>query len=152
MWPGAGTGFFLVDQCHHGLDLVLENVESLTHFAWSLRQALNDQGYPELDHVELFGPARDPDNHSRNFVLCPGKAYDRSPRGTGTSAKLACLYADGKLNSGEVWRQESFIGSVFEGTVEVDGDQIIPTIKGTAHIISEATLLLDDRDPFCHGI
>ena len=86
---------------------------------------------------------RPPGLHSRNFVLCPGKAYDRSPCGTGTSAKLACLYADGKLQEGEVWRQESIIGSVFEGTIERSGELLIPTIKGKAWINAEATLLLD---------
>jgi 4-hydroxyproline epimerase len=88
----------------------------------------------------------DPRNHSRNFVLCPGKAYDRSPCGTGTSAKLACLVADGKLRPGETWRQESILGSVFEGSVRMEGGKIIPRIRGSAHITAEATLLIDPDD------
>jgi len=85
-------------------------------------------------------------------VLCPGKAYDRSPCGTGTSAKLACLYADGKLRPGQVWRQESIVGSVFEGTVSIVDDRIIPEITGSAYVNAEADLILDERDPFCYGI
>jgi 4-hydroxyproline epimerase len=113
---------------------------------------VNAQGYPEVDHVELFGPPQLPGGHSRNFVLCPGKAYDRSPCGTGTSAKLACLAADEKLVEGGIWVQESVIGSTFRGSFRRDGDKIIPTITGTAFVNAEATLLLDDSDPFCWGI
>lgn len=112
----SGNWFFLA--ASHGMDLSIDYVDALTDAAWRIRQAVNGQGFPEVDHVELFGPPADPANHSRNFVLCPGKAYDRSPCGTGTSAKLACLAADGKLAPGEEWRQESIIGSVFSGTVE----------------------------------
>jgi len=85
-------------------------------------------------------------------VLCPGNAYDRSPCGTGTSAKIACLAADGKLAPGAVWRQASVIGSVFEASYAMDGDQVIPTLRGRAHISAEATLLIDDNDPFGWGI
>ena len=146
----SGNWFFLVGG--HGQSLALENVEALTGFTWRIRQAVNAQGYPEVDHIELFGPPQAPENDSRNFVLCPGKAYDRSPCGTGTSAKLACLYADGKLLPGQQWRQESILGSVFTGSVEVQGDQIIPTVTGRAWVTAEATLLLDESDPFQHGI
>ncbi len=146
----SGNWFFLV--ANHGLDLTLANVDALTDASWRIRNAINSQGFPEVDHVELFGPPADPANHSRNFVLCPGKAYDRSPCGTGTSAKLACLHADGKLPEGQIWRQESIIGSVFSGTVEQDGDSLIPTITGRAWVNAEATLLLDDSDPFRDGI
>jgi 4-hydroxyproline epimerase len=146
----GGNWFFLVEQ--HGFELSLKNVEQLTDFTWRVRQAVNAQGYPEVDHVELFGPPQLPGGHSRNFVLCPGKAYDRSPCGTGTSAKLACLEADGKLKEGEPWVQESVIGSSFTGRYRRDGDKIIPTITGTAFVNSEATLLLDEKDPFCWGI
>jgi 4-hydroxyproline epimerase len=100
----------------------------------------------------LYGPAQSPENHSRNFVLCPGGAYDRSPCGTGTSAKLACLYADGKLKEGEVYRQESIIGSVFEGSVRIVDGQIIPRIVGSAYVTGEALLILDPADPFRLGI
>jgi len=122
-----------------------------------LRQALVQHGITgangeEIDHIELLGPPRDPTADSRNFVLCPGKAYDRSPCGTGTSAKLACLVADGKLREGQVWRQESIVGSMFEATARVEGDRIVPRITGSAFVTAEATLLLDPKDPFCTGL
>jgi 4-hydroxyproline epimerase len=104
----------------------------------------------EIDHIELFGPSDIAD--SRNFVLCPGLEYDRSPCGTGTSAKLACLYADGRLAPGEEWRQESIIGSVLEGRFAVDGDKVIPTITGTAFVTAEVELVFDPADPFRGGI
>jgi 4-hydroxyproline epimerase len=93
-----------------------------------------------------------PGAHSRNFVLCPGKAYDRSPCGTGTSAKIACLAADGKLDPGEIWRQESIIGSLFEGSYRLDAGAVRPTIRGSAYVNAEATLILDPADPFAVGI
>jgi 4-hydroxyproline epimerase len=146
----GGNWFFLVSD--HGLDLTLPNIPQLTRAALSMRDAIHAAGYPEVDHVELFGPAQDPANHSRNFVLCPGGEYDRSPCGTGTSAKLACLAADGKLAPGQTWRQESIIGSAFEGTYEQGGDTITPIITGRAFITAETTLLFDPEDPFVHGI
>lgn len=146
----GGNWFFLVEK--HRLALELANVEALTDYCWRVRQALNAQGFPKVDHVELFAPSPVPGVHSRNFVLCPGKAYDRSPCGTGTSAKLACLAADGKLADGAVWVQESIIGSVFRGRYCREGVKIIPTITGSAHVDAEATLLLDDTDPFQWGI
>jgi 4-hydroxyproline epimerase len=146
----GGNWFFLVEE--HGFELTLNNVEQLTDTTWRIRQAINAQGYPEVDHIELFGPPQDAANHSRNFVLCPGKAYDRSPCGTGTSAKLACLVADGKLKPGDVWRQESIIGSVFEGSVELINDEIFPTVTGRAWVTCTGTLVLDNSDPFRFGI
>jgi 4-hydroxyproline epimerase len=151
----GGNWFFLVSD--HGQELNLRNVEHLTEFTWRIRRSLERQGVTgrddgQIDHIDLFGPPRDPSNHSRNFVLCPGGAYDRSPCGTGTSAKLACLFADGKIKEGDLWRQESIIGSVFEGSVRCDGDRIIPRITGSAYITAEAILLLDPDDPFCMGI
>jgi 4-hydroxyproline epimerase len=151
----GGNWFFLVGEHHEELELA--NVERLTDVTWRILQALRRQGITgaegaEIDHVELFGPSRDPKNHSRNFVMCPGRAYDRSPCGTGTSAKVACLYADGKLKPGAIWRQESILGSVFEGTVRVEGDKIIPRITGTGYVQAEATLILDPDDPFRTGI
>jgi 4-hydroxyproline epimerase len=151
----GGNWFFLVGE--HGQELELSNVERLTDFTWRVRQALPRHGVTgaggqEIDHIELFGPPRHSGNHSRNFVLCPGKAYDRSPCGTGTSAKLACLVADGKLKPGQAWRQESIVGSVFEGTVRLDGDRIIPRVTGSAYVTAEATLILDANDPFRMGI
>ena len=146
----GGNWFYLVQKSD--CDLRLANVDALTDFCWRVRQAVNAQGFPEVDHIELFGPPTVPGAHSRNFVLCPGKAYDRSPCGTGTSAKLACLAADGKLAEGETWVQESIIGSTFTGTFRRHGDKVLPTITGTAFVNAESTLLLDDQDPFCWGI
>ena len=145
----GGNWFYLVED--HGQELTLTNVEKLTDFTWRIRQAINEQ-FPEIDHVELFGQAKDAKASSRNFVLCPGKAYDRSPCGTGTSAKLACLAADGKLREGEPWVQESIVGSNFTGSYTRRGEEIIPKITGSAFVNSEATLLLDERDPFCWGL
>jgi len=151
----GGNWFFLIND--HGQRLTLDDLEALTDFTWSVRQALTSTGVTgadgqEIDHIELFAPSPRDGVDSRNFVLCPGKAYDRSPCGTGTSAKLACLYTDGKLREGQVWRQESIIGSIFEGTVTVSNNEIRPTIKGSAFITAEADLILDKRDPFCVGI
>jgi proline racemase len=147
----GGNWFFLAEEKQMPLNLT--NVEPLTELSWRIRQAVNAQGYPEVDHVELIG--KTPTARSRNFVLCPGKAYDRSPCGTGTSAKLACLAADGVLAEGEEWTQESILGSVFTGQFRwIDRSQgtIAPTITGTAYVTAEAKLLLDPKDPFCWGI
>src|SRR3954454_13480474 len=151
----GGNWFFLVHD--HGETLDLANVERLTDVTWRIRQALTAQGITgtggaEIDHVELFGPSTVPGADSRNFVLCPGKAYDRSPCGTGTSAKLACLVADGKLAEGQVWRQESIIGSVFEGSAKVEGGKVRPRIRGSAYVTAEATLIVNPEDPFALGI
>jgi 4-hydroxyproline epimerase len=151
----GGNWFFLVGE--HGQELELANVERLTDFTWRIRQALARQGVTgadgqEIDHIELFGPPRDSRADSRNFVLCPGKAYDRSPCGTGTSAKIACLLAAGKLREGEVWRQESIVGSVFEAWGRMEGNRVLPRIRGSAYVTAEATLVLDPNDPFRTGI
>jgi 4-hydroxyproline epimerase len=151
----GGNWFFLVQE--HGEDLSVANVERLTEVTWRIRQRLREQGITgaaggEIDHIELFGPPSIPGADSKNFVLCPGKAYDRSPCGTGTSAKLACLSADGKLREGEVWRQESIIGSVFEGSVRIVEGRLKPRIRGTAYVNAESTLLIDPNDPFAMGI
>ncbi|HUJ13132.1 MAG TPA: proline racemase family protein [Thermoanaerobaculia bacterium] len=152
----GGNWFFLVSEPRNDLDLA--NAGRLTELTWSIRQALERQGIggangAVIDHVELFGPPKRADADSRNFVLCPGKAYDRSPCGTGTSAKLACLFADGKLRAGQVWRQESIVGSLFEGSVEpLEGGAVRPTIRGFAYVNAESTLVVNDRDPFAWGI
>lgn len=151
----GGNWFFLVGE--HGMDLSLKNVDVLTSFTWAIRLALREQGITgdgnrEIDHIELFGPSQVAGVNSRNFVLCPGKAYDRSPCGTGTSAKLACLYADGKLREGETWKQESVVGSVFDGSVKVRDGKIYPSVTGFAFVNAEAELVLDPRDPLCMGI
>ena len=149
----GGNWFFLVHD--HGMDVDMTNLEALTDFAWRVREQLTANGVTgangaEIDHVELF--ASTPEADSKSFVLCPGKAYDRSPCGTGTSAKLACLYDDGKLKIGQTWKQQSVVGSIFEGSVQLDGDKIIPTITGEAWVMSEGTILVDERDPFANGI
>jgi proline racemase len=149
----GGNWFFLVSE--HSQALNRSNVESLVEFAWRIRQAIHAQGFPQVDHVELVGPPQASGADSRNFVLCPGKAYDRSPCGTGTSAKLACLAADGTLAEGEPWVQESIIGSRFAGHyrwLDRSKGVIVPTLTGMAHVTAESTLLLDERDLFCWGI
>jgi len=149
----GGNWFFLVE--HHGRELCLAKAEELTDYSWRVRQAVNAQGFPEVDHIELSGPGSTPRANSRNFVQCPGKAFDRSPCGTGTSAKLACLAADGKLAEGAAWVQEGIVGSTFTGRFQwlarAEG-KISPLITGTAFVNAEGTLLLDERDPFCWGL
>ena len=151
----GGNWFFLVSDHHE--TLTHSNTSRLTHVAQRIQSALRQQGITgtnnaEIDHIELFGPPLNPNNQSRNFVLCPGGAYDRSPCGTGTSAKIACLASDGKLQPGEVWRQESILGSVFEASFRLQGDLILPRISGKAFITAETTILIDDADPFAWGI
>jgi 4-hydroxyproline epimerase len=149
----GGNWFFLVES--HGQDLSLRNSDVLTDYCWRVRQALNAQGCPDVDHVELFGPPIAAGADSRSFVQCPGKAYDRSPCGTGTSAKLAGLASDGKLAEGAAWVQESILGSTFTGTfrwLDRAAGKIEPTITGTAFVNAEATQLLNDDDPFRYGI
>ena len=149
----GGNWFFLVED--HGIPIDLGHLDKLVDYTSRVRQAVNAQGFPEVDHVELFTHSSAADADSRNYVLCPGQAYDRSPCGTGTSAKLACLAADGKLDEGEPWVQESVIGSRFTGRyrwLDRAKGLIAPTIAGTAHVNAEATLILDPGDPFCWGI
>lgn len=156
----GGNWFFLTED--HGQAVEPERVRELTAYSEAVKAALKQGNITgiygaEIDHIELVAPSPNPTINARNFVLCPGGAYDRSPCGTGTSAKLACLAAEGKLQAGEVWRQESVIGSVFEGVWKsapsVDGyTAILPTIRGRAYVTGEATLLLNPDDPFCWGI
>ena len=148
----GGNWFFLVED--HGRELALPAADMLTDYAWKLRQAINAQGHPDVDHIELFGAPLHAGSDSRSFVLCPGKAYDRSPCGTGTSAKLACLAADGKLAENARWVQESILGSRFEASyrwLDAAAGRIAPTILGEAFVNAESTLVLDDDDPFCWG-
>lgn len=151
----GGNWFFLVED--HPFQLSLAHEEQLTRFTWRLRQALAEHGITgengvEIDHIELFTKAHNPENDSRNFVLCPGKAYDRSPCGTGTSAKMACLVADGKLKPGETWRQEGILDTVFLGRVELDGERVLPFITGSAYVTAESSLIFEAADPFRDGI
>lgn len=159
----GGNWFFLCKDSPYPLNL--KHLTQLTASAQALADALWEQGIRgedggRIDHIEFFGAAVSPDADSRNFVLCPGGAYDRSPCGTGTSAKLACLAADGKLAPGELWIQESVIGSRFEGQYswadEAKSDEakrrIIPRIRGRAYVVSDSRLIADPQDPFAHGI
>jgi 4-hydroxyproline epimerase len=151
----GGNWFFLVEQ--HGLDIRFSNLEALTAYASRVRAALASHGVrgsngAEVDHVELFAPTDPVEGDARNFVLCPGNAYDRSPCGTGTSAKLACLFEDGKLREGEEWRQQGILGSVFRGHVKVQDGRIFPFVRGAAHVTAEGSLLIDPNDPFAWGI
>ncbi|MCC7082035.1 MAG: proline racemase family protein [Burkholderiales bacterium] len=149
----GGNWFFLVAQ--HEQDVTLANVVQLSDFCARIRREINARGFPQVDHVELFGPPLIAGADSRNFVLCPGNAYDRSPCGTGTSAKLACLAADGKLAEGAAWVQESILGSTFTGSyrwLDRAAGKVAPVIRGRAFVNAQATLLLDERDPFCWGV
>ena len=167
----GGNWFFLVREHSFAIakNLKADSVEALTAFTWEIRRALSSSGVTgaagaEIDHIELFSAPHHPANHSRNFVLCPGKAYDRSPCGTGTSAKMACMAAAGTLKPGQPWRQEGILGTVFEGSFAFDedanenggssdnGTKIIPTITGSAHVTAECTLIFDPADPFRLGV
>jgi 4-hydroxyproline epimerase len=155
----GGNWFFLVgsDESVARPEVVPENIAELTRFSVAVAKALREQGITGddgmvVDHVEVFGEPTPGVSDSRSFVLCPGLEYDRSPCGTGVSAKLACLYADGKLKEGDVWRQASILNTVFEGRVEVlDEKRVIPFVSGSAYVNGEATIILQDTDPFKHG-
>jgi len=153
----GGNWFFLID--NQGPEVRPENIEALVNFTWAVRQALEAAGITGddgmcIDHVETFGPPDDPAGaDSRNFVLCPGKAYDRSPCGTGVSAKLACLHADGKLLAGDVWRQAGIVGSIFTGALtELPGGFVLPRVRGRAWVTGESIYRFDPADPFRYGI
>lgn len=154
----GGNWFYLVDSAP--CELELENREALTRYAWAIRCALaaagvTGEGGMEIDHIEISGPPGRPEADSRNFVLCPGKAYDRSPCGTGTSARLACLAAERKLAPGQVWRQQGILGTVFEASYRLENGtlrSIIPRVTGSAFITSENRLILDPKDPFRTGV
>lgn len=149
----GGNWFFLLD--HAPCAVRRENIPALTDFTKAVQAAVNqaritgDDG-GAIDHIEVSGPA-DAGADSRNFVLCPGGMYDRSPCGTGTSAKLALLFSRGHLRPGEIWRQESILGGVFEGMFEARGKNVVPTITGRAYISSESELILDEHDPYRYG-
>jgi len=154
----GGNWFFLV--ATHGQELAPTNIATLMDVSRRIREALRrdgigGEGGADIDHIELVGPPQIAGAHGKNFVLCPGSAFDRSPCGTGTSAKLACLYAEGALRPGEVWRQESITGTMFEGRFAIDEarrSRILPVITGASHVTAEATLILDDADPLKWGM
>ncbi|MCE9608364.1 MAG: proline racemase family protein [Planctomycetia bacterium] len=152
----GGNWFFLVEKSPY--NLTADNIRLLNDAAHQVRLTLRQRGITgiagaEIDHVEFFGPAQSAAGDSRNFVYCPGGAFDRSPCGTGTSAKLACLAADGKLKPGDPWNQESIIGSRFTASYREDSaGRIIPTVSGRAYICAETTLIQQPEDPFRNGI
>jgi 4-hydroxyproline epimerase len=154
----GGNWFFLVET--PGIEIVPASIDRLCGFARQVRRSLAAQGIrgadgAEIDHVEIYAPLAGTPKGSRNFVLCPGDAYDRSPCGTGTSAKLACLHANGTLRAGETWRQESVIGTAFDASFAVDAHdarRVLPRITGDAYVTAEATLTFDEADPLCWGI
>jgi len=152
----GGNWFYCVDRAP--VSLTMANIGELTRIADAIKATLPRQGITGkdgalIDHIEFYGPPTVKGAHSRNFVLCPGGAYDRSPCGTGTSAKLACLAAAGKLAPGEAWVQESIIGSTFTARYRRDASSsIIPSITGRAYVTSEATLHRDPGDPFGDGL
>jgi 4-hydroxyproline epimerase len=153
----GGNWFFLV--ADHGYGLEINHRAQLVAVATAIRSALAENGITGedgalIDHIELFSAPVNAENSSRNFVLCPGASFDRSPCGTGASAKMACLYASRKLQLGDVWRQEGILGTVFTGSIALTDKpgQVIPTITGRAWITAESTLLFDPADPFIEGI
>lgn len=165
----GGNWFFLVNE--HNQNIASENVDELTQFSLKIKKALSDSGITgeagaEIDHIELFAKSEDDNVDSKSFVLCPGAAYDRSPCGTGTSAKLACLAADGSLQEGELWVQQSVIGSLFQASYQNESlsltkeqalpsdidKAIIPTIRGRAYVCAKTALIIEEDDPFKWGI
>lgn len=152
----GGNWFFLVSAAPH--PLTISEIPSLARAADAISKALIKAGITgadgaKIDHIEFFGPAVDPEAHSRNFVMCPGGAYDRSPCGTGTSAKLACLVADGKLPPETDWIQESIVGSHFVARYRFDEEgHVIPRIRGRAFVVAETTLIREAGDPFADGM
>ncbi len=152
----GGNWFFLIGE--HPFDLTLINRAELVRASTAIRGSLaaariSGEGGAAIDHIELFSAPHDPQNSSRNFVLCPGASFDRSPCGTGTSAKMACLFADGKLFPGDAWLQEGILGTVFEGSIEaVEDDGVLPSITGRVWITADSTLHFAADDPFAHGI
>jgi len=152
----GGNWFFLIADTP--CDLTLANRKELIATATAIRRTLQESGITGadgayLDHIEFFSAPHDAENSSRNFVLCPGASFDRSPCGTGTSAKMACLYAEGKLSSGTLWRQEGILGTVFEGCIREGQDsEVNPSIRGRAWVTGESTLLFANDDPFAAGI
>jgi 4-hydroxyproline epimerase len=148
----GGNTFFLVPAGQRLLHV--SRAADLTIESIAIMDAVRAAGFPEVDHIEFFGPPAS-GGDARNFVLCPGGAYDRSPCGTGTSAKLACLAADGKLAEGEIWVQESILGTKFEGRFFWDDraiGSIHPVITGRAHVTADIRLIFDPADPLRHGI
>jgi 4-hydroxyproline epimerase len=150
----GGNWFFLTKLPRETVEL--SNVARLGAVAGAIRRALHERGVTgkdggEIDHVEIFGPPGRADADSRNYVLCPGGEFDRSPCGTGTSAKMAALHARGELPAGRRWRQESITGSLFTGWLSERGGDLVPHIQGHAFVTGETRLHFDPADPFRDG-
>ena len=152
----GGNWFFLVKESP--LEIIRENIRQLTDLSLDIRHTLEVEGVTGadgawIDHVELYGPPAADLTNSRCFVLVPSGSYDRSPCGTGCSAKMACLASDGVWREGDLWIQESIIGSTYAlsylasncGGVDV-------TIEGRAYVTAEAQLYFDPSDPYRFGI
>lgn len=151
----GGNWFFLVES--PSFTVTPSEIPNLTQAAVAIRRSLERAGITGengalIDHIELFGPSDGPGISSRNFVLCPGLEFDRSPCGTGTSAKVACLIQNGKLAEGEVWVQESVTGGVFRAWGRREGDRIRPTLVGRAHVVGQGTLHFHEDDPYRWGL
>lgn len=151
----GGNWFFITCDCP--VPLELSNRRALDAYTLAIRAALARAGITgadgaEIDHVEINAHADRHDIDARNFVMCPGGAYDRSPCGTGTSAKVACLAADGKLAPGATWRQAGILGSVFEASYRPGTHGVLPRIVGSAHVTAQGQLLIDESDPLTWGI
>ena len=151
----SGLWFFICR--NHGLPVEPVGIPALTARAWSIRRALEARGITGdggevIDHVVLLGPPHDPGNHGRAFVLCPDGAFDRSPCGTGTSALVGCLLDDGVIEEGQIWKQESVLGGVYEASIRREGEKLIPTVRGHAWITGETTLHFAADDPYRTGL
>ena len=151
----GGNWFFLTEL--PAFPLELRYLDELMKVTKSIMQALRARGITgaskaEIDHVELSGPAVSADADGRNFVLCPGAQYDRSPCGTGTSAKMAVLHERGLLPLEHPWRQESVTGSRFTGWLTRRAEGLIPHIRGKAFITGKTELHFDPADPFRGGL
>lgn len=150
----GGNWFFITQLPDCPVELA--NLDNLTRVTRAILRELSDQGVTgrdgaEIDHVEISAPPARPDADCKNFVLCPGGEYDRSPCGTGTSAKMASLFARGELSIGESWCQESVTGSMFTGWLEENENGLIPYVRGHAYVTGETTLHFNPSDPFRDG-
>lgn len=152
----GGNWFFITHDTP--VSVVPGNIAGLMRFTRAVQDAINNAGLTgadaaPIDHIEISAAPSRQDADCRNFVLCSGGEYDRSPCGTGTSAKMAVLHARGELARGTEWRQESITGSLFTGWLTSDDDHaLIPHIRGTAYITADSVLRFDPADPFRAGV
>ena len=161
----GGNFYAIIDPQDNFKDMADFTVSDLVRISPKLRTVLNKRYefiHPEdptikgLSHIQWTGAPINALADARNAVFYGEKAIDRSPCGTGTSARMAQLYAQGKLSNGDDFIHESIIGSMFkgrvEGTTKIDTyDAIIPSIEGWARVTGHNTIFIDDRDPYAHG-